>query len=66
MKLSEIKIGDRFRCGRKLYIVTDVGSRVVVAIEDKPDWTAGPPYALAEMVFDEDTQQICELNKGRA
>ncbi len=39
----------RWRC-------TDVGTRVIVAIRlDAPDesWYHGPPYAVAESVFDE-------------
>jgi hypothetical protein len=57
MKSSDFKIGDRFKTDLDEYKVTDVGSRVVVAIPSKPttaDWEKGPPYALVEIVFDED------------
>lgn len=56
MKASDWKIGDRFKTpGGLFYVVTDVGSRVVVAVSaEHPDWMRGPPYALAEYVFDED------------
>lgn len=47
-------IGSNFRTKYKAWIVTDVGSRVVVAIEDVPGWSDGPPYAVEEMVFDQD------------
>lgn len=57
MKASDFKIGDEFRSGPGLWRVTDVGSRVIVAIRldtTAPDWHVGPPYAVAEVVFDED------------
>ena len=41
-----------------IWRVTDVGTRVVVAISDKPGWMKGPPYAQAEHVFDEDDQRV--------
>lgn len=56
MQLSDFKIGDRFTCREEGYMVTDVGSRVVVAIPARKgceDWEHGPPYALVEIVFDE-------------
>lgn len=38
--------------------VTDIGSRVIVAIKisrlQQPSWYNGPPYAVVETVFDED------------
>lgn len=58
---SDIRIGDHFRCGGQVWICTDVGTRVIVAIEDKDGWTSGPPYALAETVFDENDLPACEL-----
>jgi hypothetical protein len=68
MALSdEWKIGDEFidensLLGRDRYRVTDVGSRVIVAINldldleraDDPSWFNGPPYGVVECVFDED------------
>jgi hypothetical protein len=56
MGVSDFKIGDRFICQEDSWLVTDVGSRVVVAIPSKKgteDWESGPPYALVEIVFDE-------------
>lgn len=62
MKHSDFKIGMRFRsqpgCGA--WQVTDIGTRVIVAIYVKGGWMAGPPYASAEMVFDENDFPACE------
>ena len=60
MNHSEFKIGNKFKCGVHQWIVTDVGSRVVVAIAFKEGWMDGPPYALAELVFDENDMPDCE------
>ena len=65
MKLSGFNIGQSFFCGDKEWRCTDVGTRVVTAIclsdhEDDPSWFNGPPYAVAEHSFDEDTQICCE------
>jgi hypothetical protein len=38
--------------------VTDVGTRVVIAIEYRPGWMSGPPYAVVEIVFDENDQVV--------
>lgn len=98
MNVSDFKIGLKFRCGRgadKVWLCTDVGSRVIVGIcispasqandwfrslpdqvqhrawaknEEKdgvaeidPSWLHGPPYALAEHVFDEHDLVVCEV-----
>jgi len=55
MRHDEFQIGARFRCGGKDWLCTDVGTRVIVAVlvPDDPSWLEGPPYALAEDVFDE-------------
>ena len=53
------RIGDEFTTaqGTKRWRVTDVGTRVVVAIQLEPGADSlryvGPPYAIAEVVFDE-------------
>ena len=59
MKLTDFKIGEDFLLNGNLWRCTDIGTRVAVAIEVKEDWMAGPPYALAEVVLDEDDQQVC-------
>lgn len=60
MKLSDFKIGQDFTCNRRPWRVTDIGSRVVVAIPVRKDWMAGPPYAQAETVFNENDLPVCE------
>lgn len=59
MKLEEFKIGEEFVCGGRLWKCTDIGTRVVVAIRKLDDWGAGPPYDVAETVFDEDDILVC-------
>lgn len=68
MNHSEFKIGDSFSCGSTKWLCTDKGNRVIVAVhsgDDKvvkdPSWLEGPPYALAEHVFDEYDMQSCAL-----
>jgi len=58
MKVTDFKIGDRFQVeGTKdIFIVTDVGSRVIVTIKETgedPRNLIGPPYSIVEMVWDE-------------
>jgi len=65
MELSDFHIGSEFECGEKLWRCTDIGSRVVVAVclsnhSDDLSWYNGPPYAVAEHVFDEDDREVCE------
>lgn len=65
MKHGDFKIGLEFLCGSRLWRCTDVGSRVAIAVplEDfsDPSWYAGPPYVIAEFVFDENDMPACEL-----
>ena len=51
-----LKIGDEFMTETGSWCVTDVGSRVIVAIKlrDDTSWHNGPPYAVEEVVFDEE------------
>jgi hypothetical protein len=67
---SELTLADRFPIGAHFVIegrdhavwrVTDVGTRVIVAIPHRCGWMEGPPYALAEHVFDEDDQRVMKL-----
>lgn len=57
MNHNEFKIDTEFYTATGRWRCTDVGSRVIVAIklDEKFDesWHAGPPYAIAEHVFDE-------------
>ena len=65
MKLADFSIGREFTCGDRRWRCTDIGTRVVVAIclddyPDDPSWYNGPPYAVAESVFDEHDKKACE------
>lgn len=57
MKHSDFKIGREFLSATGRWRCTDVGKRTIVAIkldrDDDASWYDGPPYALAEHVFDE-------------
>ena len=57
MELKDFNIDDEFFTGSGKWRVTDIGSRTLIAIkldhEDDPSWYNGPPYAVAECVFDE-------------
>lgn len=65
--LASVEIGGTFYCSGKEYRVTDKGTRVIVAVlvDDKvrkdPNWLDGPPYALAEQVFDENDFPVMSL-----
>ena len=65
MNRSDFSIGLEFHCGGKRWRCTDVGTRVIVAIalehDDDPSWYNGPPYAVAESVFDEYDMEGCAL-----
>jgi len=57
MKHADFRLGETFRCNGQRWRCTDIGTRVIPAIrldhEDDPSWYNGPPYAVAEVVFDE-------------
>lgn len=65
--LGEVRIGGRFLCGDAEWIVTDIGTRTLTAIKldekakGDPSWIEGPPYALAEVCFDEEDIKVIEL-----
>jgi hypothetical protein len=63
MKHSDFHIGCEFTTGTGRWRCTDVGTRTVVAIRlDLANDRAsddGPPYAVAEYVFDEDDIAGC-------
>lgn len=65
-KFADIGIGSEFSCGGKLWRCTDKGTRTIVAIcisENDDSWHVGPPYAVAETVFDEDSINGIEEKK---
>jgi len=71
---KDFKIGDLFRAPHgkefRLYRVTDIGSRVLVAIwvnsryKRTPEFFKGPPYKLPEVCFDEDDLKVIEKYNG--
>jgi len=40
------------------------GNRTSEIVTDDPSWFNGPPYAVAEFVFDEYSFAVCCLNPG--
>jgi hypothetical protein len=63
MKHSDFKIGTEFLTAAGRWRCTDVGTRTMAAIkldlDHDPGWYNGPPYAVAEHVFDEDSIEGC-------
>jgi hypothetical protein len=55
--LSSVDIGGTFYCAGREYLVTD-------RERQDPSWLAGPPYALQEIVFDEDDFPALTLQPG--
>ena len=69
MGIGDFQIGMEFWCGEKKWRCTDVGTRVISAIclsdhEDDLSWLEGPPFACAETVFDEYSQDGCVLTEA--
>jgi hypothetical protein len=64
MKHSDFKIGMEFLTATGRWRCTDVGSRTIAAIrldlDHDPAWYNGPPYAVVEVVFDEDGTEGCD------
>jgi hypothetical protein len=64
VKHSKFKIGTEFLTGSGRWRCTDVGTRTITAIkldlDHDPSWYNGPPYAVAESVFDEDGMEDCD------
>ena len=60
---TDFEIGLEFECGRQRWCCTDVGTRTVIAIAlehpEDPSGYKGPPYAVAEAVFDEYDISAC-------
>ena len=57
MKQEDFKIGTEFKTEIGTWRCTDIGTRVIVAIRisnhEDQSWFNGPPYAVEEVVFDE-------------
>lgn len=65
MTNNDFQIGIEFYTAVGKWRCTDVGTRVIVAIRlDKDDasWYVGPPFAVAEWVFDEYDLDGCSLD----
>jgi hypothetical protein len=65
MKHSGFTISQEFLCGEKRWRCTDNGTKVIVATclddhSDDPSWFNSPPYAVEEIVFDEEDIEGCE------
>jgi hypothetical protein len=64
MKHSDFWIGREFLSGSGRWRCTDIGTRTVAAIkldmDHDPASYNGPPYAVAESVFDEYDMEGCE------
>ena len=64
MQHTDFEIGFEFECGGRRWRCTDIGTRTVIAIAleypEDPSWYNGPPYAVAETVFDEYDMKACK------
>ena len=62
MRHEAFQIGLEFECGGQRWRCTDLGTRTVIAIAleypEDPSWYNGPPYAVAEAVFDDKTNYL--------
>ncbi len=65
MKKIDFKIGQTFYTETSKWRCTDIGSRVIIAIElnqeNSQDYS-GPPYSSAEYIFNEDKIEDCSLD----
>ena len=64
MTRNDFRIGLEFYTASGKWRCTDVGTRVIVAIKldcSDSSWYVGPPYAVAESVFDEHDLGGCSL-----
>ena len=69
MKHEDFKIGLEFWIGHRKFLCTDIGTITVVAIkpnlfDEDGHWEAGPPYAVEELVFDENDLPACSLEES--
>ena len=67
MRHSDFTMGLEFWLGPRRMRVTDIGTRVIVAIQanifDDEQFDPGPPYASMEYVLDEHDQIACTLER---
>lgn len=64
LTFEEFQVGEVFYTGSGAWVCTDKGSRVVVAMRKRQfeRYPEGPPYSVAEDVFDEYDQEGCSQN----
>lgn len=65
MTRDDFRIGLEFYTAAGRWRCTDVGTRVIAAIQldqEDPGWSAGPPYAVVEWVLDEYDLGGCSLD----
>jgi hypothetical protein len=69
MEHSDFRIGCEFLTGSGRWRCTDVGKRTIAAIkldlDHDPTWYIGPPYKIAESLFDECDIEGCEAAPRR-
>lgn len=65
-KLAWLSIDSHFQISDREFRVTDIGTRTIIAVQitekekADPSWLNGPPYAIAELVFDENDFEVIE------
>lgn len=63
MEHSDFALSKEFRTETGVWRCTDIGMRTIIAIQisdrDDPSWFNGPPYTVAEVVFDEGDLEGC-------
>lgn len=63
MERDDFAIGKEFMTASGTWRCTDIGIRTIIAIKvsdrDDPSWFNGPPYAVVEVVFDENDLGGC-------
>ncbi len=68
MTHEEFSIGEEFQTATGRWRCTDVGTRTIAAIkiDESRDasWLAGPPYAVEEVIFDENDMAGCWQEQG--
>lgn len=69
MEHREFQVGRAFWCGDNKFLCTDMGTRTIIAVRigakemEDPSWLNGPPFAVDEVVFDEDDIKGCSKER---
>lgn len=67
MDYSDFTIGAEFFPTAGRWRCTDIGTRVIIAMQlnaPDPSWYNGPPFAVTEVVFDENDLKGCSWGAG--